>query len=602
MQPNIPGPGEGGTTPRPRPAGSGFARREGAGRSAEPGEGPQARAGLEEEVARLRGQVAELTKQRDRAGAALRGVGRVLPAAIWLAHDTRCAVVTGNPEALLQFGLGPGDDGVGPEAEELTLDFSPGSPAHTAFPFFHDGRRVTREDYPLVRAAEQGEDVQGYLMDFTTRGGEARTISVSSRPLLDRDGVRVGAVAVSMDVTELCEKERRAYANEQRLMALVEASDALLCVTDERLAITERLPAWENFTQQPFESYREFGWQAALHPDDVERVKGAVGAAYEGGVFEARYRLWKGVPGVPFSPGVPGAGEWRHMEDTSAPVRDSTGVIREWVGWVEDRTVRHEAEEALAEHARALARSNADLEEFAHVAAHDLKEPLRGLRLLASFIEEDAGPVLSGENRQRLQKLQALCGRMQTLMDSLLESARLTSEPIRPQTTTLAEPVRAAMALLSGRVAQEGAQVEVDEEVMTACVKCDPQRVAQVLANLIGNGLKYNSAPVKRVRVGVMGHGGVAGAGVEGKPCPPSADAAPMVTVFVKDNGIGISPEQAGLVFKMFRRLHGRDEFGGGAGAGLAIARKIVERHGGTMWIESEPGVGSTFFFTLPAR
>ena len=75
-----------------------------------------------------------------------------------------------------------------------------------------------------------------------------------------------------------------------------------------------------------------------------------------------------------------------------------------------------------------------------------------------------------------------------------------------------------------------------------------------------------------------------------------------MVTVFVKDNGIGISREQAAVVFKMFRRLHGRDEFGGGAGAGLAIARKIVERHGGTMWIESEPGVGSTFFFTLPAR
>jgi signal transduction histidine kinase len=109
--------------------------------------------------------------------------------------------------------------------------------------------------------------------------------------------------------------------------------------------------------------------------------------------------------------------------------------------------------------------------------------------------------------------------------------------------------------------------------------------VAQVLANLVANGLKYNNSAQKLVRIGTR-----------------HSDDPEAVVIYVKDNGIGMNSEQAKVIFRLFRRLHSRDSFGGGAGAGLAIARKIIERHGGRLWVESEPGKGSTFLFTLPAR
>jgi light-regulated signal transduction histidine kinase (bacteriophytochrome) len=130
---------------------------------------------------------------------------------------------------------------------------------------------------------------------------------------------------------------------------------------------------------------------------------------------------------------------------------------------------------------------------------------------------------------------------------------------------------------LSERISQSGAQVDIAHPLPS--LQCDPIRTAAVFENLITNAIKYNDRAEKRVSVGCR----------EG----------PTPTLFVRDNGIGIPAEHQAAVFTIFRRLHDRDDYGGGTGAGLTIARKHVERHGGRLWLESTPGQGSTFYFTL---
>jgi len=518
--------------------------------------------------------------------AAIEAMSRTLPAAIWLAHDTGCKVVTGNAEAERQYRMAARGE-PSTVGSSTQLNFSPSSGTCRGWAtFIHDGVQVTGDEFPIAIAAREGREVRSYEMDIHFADGQSRTICIDAVPIVDPNGVVTGAVAASLDITSIREREKRLQRSEARFHTLLNSLNALLCITDSQLQMTEPLPAWQRFTQQPFEQARGYGWENAIHPTDREHVRVQVSEALANKTsFRARYRLWKGHEGEPFTPGREGTGEWRHIDDTSGPVLDPKGEISEWAGMMVDRTDQHSAEESLAAHARALARSNQDLEEFAHVAAHDLKEPLRGLRLVASFIAEDAADQLDDTNRQRLETLQQLCQRMQTLMDSLLESARVNSEVLHLEKTTLARPVRDALSMVAGRIAEAGATITADPACAHISARCDPARIAQVLGNLIANSLKYNDSPEKCVNIAA------------------SRGPGPReVTIRVTDNGIGIPPEQCESIFRMFRRLHARDHYGGGTGAGLAIARKIVERHGGRMWAESQgPGHGATFAFTLPA-
>jgi len=142
------------------------------------------------------------------------------------------------------------------------------------------------------------------------------------------------------------------------------------------------------------------------------------------------------------------------------------------------------------------------------------------------------------------------------------------------------EVVAEAIEMVDGRRRDKPAEIVVP--VRLPVVQVDRVRLREVFVNLLSNALKYNDRPITQVEVGCSA------AGPQG------------VTFFVRDNGIGIQPRHVDQVFKMFKRLHGRDEFGGGTGAGLTIVRKLVERHGGDVWLESTFGQGSTFFFTIP--
>ncbi|BCL37254.1 ATP-binding protein [Nostoc sp. MS1] len=229
-----------------------------------------------------------------------------------------------------------------------------------------------------------------------------------------------------------------------------------------------------------------------------------------------------------------------------------------------------------------LQRSNEELDSFAYIASHDLKEPLRGIHNYANFLMEDYAEVLNDDGVAKLQTLVRLTQRMEDLINSLLHFSRLGRAELMRQTVNLNELVQQAIATLT--IARPQTEVEFRIPQTLPNLECDRAQVNELFTNLISNAIKYNDKPQKWVEIGYI------------------QQELPSPIFYVRDNGIGISPQHIEKIFQIFRRLHGRDEFGGGTGAGLTIARKIVERHGGRIWVESTPNQGSTFYFTLSAE
>ncbi|MCC3160473.1 GAF domain-containing protein [Hymenobacter sp. 15J16-1T3B] len=236
-----------------------------------------------------------------------------------------------------------------------------------------------------------------------------------------------------------------------------------------------------------------------------------------------------------------------------------------------------------------LERSNDELDSFAYVASHDLKEPLRGIHNYSIFLLEDYADKLDAEGTQKLETLVRLSRRMEALIESLLQLSRVGRQELVVAPTDLnavLEDVLDVLQLSYQRIAQ---LVTVHGPLPT--LRCDAVRLREVFANLLTNALKYNDKPTPHVEVGL------APAGVRG----PRGTGQPddYYVFYVRDNGIGIDARHHETVFKIFKRLHAQDKYGGGTGAGLPIARKMVERHEGELWLESEPGQGTTFFFSL---
>jgi signal transduction histidine kinase len=226
-----------------------------------------------------------------------------------------------------------------------------------------------------------------------------------------------------------------------------------------------------------------------------------------------------------------------------------------------------------------LNQSNKELDDFAYIASHDLKEPLRGIHNFSNFLLEDYADKLDAEGRSKLETLMRLTRRMETLIDSLLQFSRLGRVDLGLDRVNLNEIVAEVLDSLAISLREERVEVKVPRPLPT--VRADRARVGEIFHNLIVNAMKYNDKPEKWVEVGWR-EGGTG-----------------LPVFYVRDNGIGIPEKHQDAVFRIFKRLHGRDKFGGGTGAGLTIAKKIVERHHGRIWLQSSPGIGTTFFFTL---
>jgi len=241
-----------------------------------------------------------------------------------------------------------------------------------------------------------------------------------------------------------------------------------------------------------------------------------------------------------------------------------------------------------------LSRSNVELDAFAYIASHDLKEPLRGIYNYSSFLIEDYGQILGSDGADKLNTLMRLAHRMEDLINSLLHYSRLGRAELLLKSVDLNNLLAGVLDVI--KVSARDTQVEFKIPRPLPTIKGDRTQIEELLTNLISNGIKYNQKQQKTIEIGYL------------DPDDPiaiergleySADNESKTVFYVRDNGIGIRERHLDSIFRIFKRLHGPKKYGGGTGAGLTIAQKIVERHGGEIWIESVYTRGSTFYFTL---
>jgi light-regulated signal transduction histidine kinase (bacteriophytochrome) len=232
-----------------------------------------------------------------------------------------------------------------------------------------------------------------------------------------------------------------------------------------------------------------------------------------------------------------------------------------------------------------LKRRNQELDEFAYIASHDLKEPLRAISNHASFLLEDCGARLDPDGQHRLTRLIKLSERITILIGALFRYSSLgrTQPPVGP--VELGEVLADVQANLMDTLQLRNASITTLAPLPR--VIGDRTLLAALFQNLVSNGTKYNDAEAKRIEIGRASEA-------------EAGKRDGFVTVYVRDNGIGIAPEFHEEVFRIFKRLNSEKAYGEGTGAGLSFVKKIVEYLGGQIWIDSEPGRGATFYVTLP--
>jgi PAS domain S-box-containing protein len=293
-----------------------------------------------------------------------------------------------------------------------------------------------------------------------------------------------------------------------------------------------------------------------------------------------------------------------HIDDLDVCLRRSDGHDPRWVSVfarpltlpagvngsmlvLRDVTERRLAQERVSEAARELERSNRELTEFASVASHDLRAPLRSVTSFVTLLDEDYAETFTDEGRTYLTRIKAAVSRMTGLIDGLLTLARVRAKGDPFVVVALGDVVQEVVADLAHGLAESGGSVEIGD---LPSVEADRLQMRQLLQNLIGNAIKFRRQGVAP-RVVVTARAAGARGDHEGDP---------GWEIRVADNGIGLDPANAERIFKPFERLHSHASFEG-SGLGLAVCARIVERHGGRIRAEADPGFGTTFVVTLPA-
>jgi PAS domain S-box-containing protein len=265
------------------------------------------------------------------------------------------------------------------------------------------------------------------------------------------------------------------------------------------------------------------------------------------------------------------------VSTTKMPLRDEQGQIVGTFGISKDITQKKLAEEELKNKTAELARSNSELEQFAYVASHDLQEPLRMVASYTQLLARRYKSKLDADAEEFIGYAVEGVTRMQALINDLLAYSRVGTRPLQFEPTELKGALDRALANL--KLAMEDSQAVVTSDDLSV-VEGDITQLGQLFQNLVGNAIKFRSEEAPRIHISAR-------------------KESRYWVIGVRDNGIGIDPSYFQRIFVIFQRLHGKSEYPG-TGIGLAICKKIVERHGGRIWVESEPGKGTAFYFTIP--
>lgn len=383
-------------------------------------------------------------------------------------------------------------------------------------------------------------------------------------PVIAQD--ELGQVADSFN--KLSQSLSATTVSKQYLDSVLESMPDPMIITEESGKILKANRAAAEFTGYDFASGGPLNLRELLEPQ-------AAGAAEPFGLLS-------------WSAQIKELDLWLKAADgRRLPVILSAGFIgggggrREVVTILKDMAQHRESEARMAQYLKEVETVNSELDAFAHTVSHDLKEPLRGIEMFTGMLLSDHAAKLDPQAADYLARVVKASARMRRLIDDLLSYARVARVRNPYENVSTAKLAAEAVAGLAGVIEERKAIVKVSETLPE--IFCDPVKIRQLFQNLVSNAVKYNDKPVPEVTVEAERFGEY------------------YWKFAVRDNGIGIPSQYFEEIFKMFKRLHARQEFGGGTGAGLAIVKKIVEEHNGKIWVESEEGGGAAFYALIPA-
>ena len=417
------------------------------------------------------------------------------------------------------------------------------------------------EEPDILARLRRGERVDHFETVRRRKDGSLLDISLTISPVRNRKGVIIGASKIARDITESKRVRAKLMESEARFRQLADSMPQIVWTARRDGFVDYFNERWYEFTGFGRDAQRDASWERILHPEDCDRTRETWHAAVSlGEPYNIEHRFFDRREN-----------RWRWFITRAIPVRDAAGKVVKWFGTSTDIDDQKRIEDQLR-------RANQDLEQFAFSASHDLQEPLRSIKIYSELLMKRHAPRLDGEALKFMSFLRNGATRMEALVRDLLTYTQATKFDEPPKVTNANEALKTALANLSGAIMETGAQVTNSP---LPSLPVNGTHLQQLFQNLIGNAIKYRS-PERPPAVHV------------------EAERQKEHWVFsVSDNGMGIDPDYKESIFGLFKRLHSSNEYAG-TGIGLAICRRIVDRYQGRIWVESEPGRGSTFRFTLP--
>jgi PAS domain S-box-containing protein len=409
------------------------------------------------------------------------------------------------------------------------------------------------------RAVQAGESFE-FGVELRRDDGSRRSLIVRGEPCVNPAGRVERVIGTAQDVTDL--ESKKALLSE--FVRHAPAAIAMLDVELRYLQVSERWLAEHGLSGQDIIGRSHY----EVFPEMPEGRRETHLRALQGEVLRGEDQ-----PIVQRD----GSVEWISWE--VRPWHAHDGSVGGLMIFTLRTSARKRLELALGRQKAELERSNQELEQYAYIASHDLQEPLRAIVGCGQLLQQQCSAGLDSTALSLIGHMVEGGLRMQRLVSDLLAYSRVGTDEPRAGLVDTGAALRQAVAQLQVAVSETGAIIEADA---LPTVVADPTQVVQLFQNLLGNALKYRRAERPRV-------------------CVRAARAGELIEFSVADNGIGIDRRYFERIFVIFQRLHTRTAYPG-TGIGLSLCRKIVERHGGRIWVESEPGRGSTFFFTLPAQ
>ena len=459
---------------------------------------------------------------------------------------------------------------INPVAQKLTgwsREDATGKPLETVFRIEDETSRSPRES-PVTKVLREGAIVG--LANHTVlvnRSGEAIPIDDSGAPIRNPEGDIAGVVLVFRDISERRLAEKAIHESEERFRAFVVALPELVWTSHangEFEYVNPRVRGFAGWTEE--QEIPRTLWSDLIHPEDRQSYLDRWTRSLESGEpFEMQCRLQRAADCV-----------YRWFLCRAVPVHDSAGRTIRWVGTCTDIHGQMENADKLLRANEALQQSNSDLEQFAYAASHDLQEPLRMVAIYSQLLQQEYQGRLDEQARCYIGFAVNGARRMEALLKDLLFYSRVSSAPANGlETVDANHALKIALLNLEGAIRDSHAVVESRGLPELAIPEL---HLVQLLQNLISNAIKYRGRTAPCIRIQAQRDG-------------------LRWRFSVRDNGIGIEPQYLTQIFGVFKRLHGQEYEG--TGIGLAMCQKIVERNGGHIWVESEPGKGSTFLFTL---